>query len=163
MVKTACNAGDVGSIPGLGISPGEGNGNSLQFLAWKISWTEEPGGLQPVGLQTAGHDCAQTHLVICLKSSALGHILCSQASVDRKPLPTRVPKSSQFPEPFTVQSCLQDAPHLKEKKKQDLKVTFNDDLSPFNLISMYALTAQQPFRKKYTIIERKTFLFHSSP
>ena len=54
--KSACNAGDVGSIPGLGISPGEGNGNSLQFLAWKISWTEEPGGLQPVGLQRVGYD-----------------------------------------------------------------------------------------------------------
>ena len=28
--ESACNAGDVGSIPGLGRSPGEGNGNSLQ-------------------------------------------------------------------------------------------------------------------------------------
>ena len=27
----ACNAGDVGSIPGLGRSPGEGNGNPLQY------------------------------------------------------------------------------------------------------------------------------------
>ena len=27
---SACNAGDLGSIPGLGRSPGEGNGNSLQ-------------------------------------------------------------------------------------------------------------------------------------
>ena len=27
----ACNAGDLGSIPGLGRSPGEGNGNSLQY------------------------------------------------------------------------------------------------------------------------------------
>ena len=26
----ACNAGDLGSIPGLGRSPGEGNGNPLQ-------------------------------------------------------------------------------------------------------------------------------------
>ena len=26
-----CNAGDVGSIPGSGRSPGEGNGNSLQY------------------------------------------------------------------------------------------------------------------------------------
>ena len=25
------NAGDVGSIPGLGTSPAEGNGNSLQY------------------------------------------------------------------------------------------------------------------------------------
>ena len=28
--ESACNAGDLGSIPGLGKSPGEGNGNSLQ-------------------------------------------------------------------------------------------------------------------------------------
>ena len=32
MVKSsACDAGDPGSIPGLGISPGEGNGNRLQY------------------------------------------------------------------------------------------------------------------------------------
>ena len=35
----------MGSIPGLGRYPGEGNGNPLQFLAWSIPWTEEPGGL----------------------------------------------------------------------------------------------------------------------
>ena len=28
--ETACSAGDQGSIPGLGRSPGEGNGNPLQ-------------------------------------------------------------------------------------------------------------------------------------
>ena len=28
---SACNAGDLGSIPGLGMSPGEGNGNPLQY------------------------------------------------------------------------------------------------------------------------------------
>ena len=28
---SACNAKDLGSIPGLGRSPGEGNGNSLQY------------------------------------------------------------------------------------------------------------------------------------
>ena len=26
------------------------------ILAWRISWTEEPGGLQSMGLQTVGHD-----------------------------------------------------------------------------------------------------------
>ena len=31
MVESACNAGDSGSIPGLGRSPGEGNGNPLQY------------------------------------------------------------------------------------------------------------------------------------
>jgi len=28
---SACNAGDLGSIPGLGRSPGDGNGNPLQY------------------------------------------------------------------------------------------------------------------------------------
>ena len=28
----ACNAGDPGLIPGLGRSPGEGNGNPLQYF-----------------------------------------------------------------------------------------------------------------------------------
>ena len=35
--ESACNAGDVGSIPGLGRSPGEGNGNPLQY-SWRILW-----------------------------------------------------------------------------------------------------------------------------
>ena len=28
--ESACNAGDLGSVPGVGKSPGEGNGNTLQ-------------------------------------------------------------------------------------------------------------------------------------
>ena len=60
MVKSPpANAGDVrdaGLIPGSGRSPGEGNGNPLSILAWRIPWTEEPGGLQSVGLQRVGHD-----------------------------------------------------------------------------------------------------------
>ena len=30
-------------------SPGEGNGNPLQYSSWRISWMEEPGGLQSTG------------------------------------------------------------------------------------------------------------------
>ena len=41
--------GDLGLIPGLGRSLGEGNGNPLSTLAWRIPWTEEPGGLQSMG------------------------------------------------------------------------------------------------------------------
>ena len=40
-----CNVGDLSSIPGLGRSPGEGNGNPLSVLAWRIPGTGEPGGL----------------------------------------------------------------------------------------------------------------------
>ena len=53
---SAYNVGDPGSIPGLGRSPGEGNGNPLQYLAWKIPWTEASGGLQSMGSQRVGHD-----------------------------------------------------------------------------------------------------------
>ena len=50
------NVGDPGSIPGLGRSPGEGNGNPLQYYCLKIPWTEEPGRLQSMGSQRVGHD-----------------------------------------------------------------------------------------------------------
>ena len=50
------NAGDVGLIPGSGRSPGEGHGNPLHILAWRIPWTEEPGGLQSMGSQRVRQD-----------------------------------------------------------------------------------------------------------
>ena len=53
---SAYNAGDPDSILGLGRSFGEGNGNPLQYLAWKIPWTEERGRLKSTGLQRVGHD-----------------------------------------------------------------------------------------------------------
>ena len=40
----------------LGRSPGEGNGIHSSTLAWKISWMEEPGGLQPMGSQRVGYN-----------------------------------------------------------------------------------------------------------
>ena len=55
-LASAGDARDVGLIPGLGRSPGEGNGNHSSILAWKIPWTEEPGGLQSTGSQRVGHD-----------------------------------------------------------------------------------------------------------
>ena len=43
--------GRLGSIPGLGRSPGEGNGYPSSILVWRIPWTEEPGRLQSWGLR----------------------------------------------------------------------------------------------------------------
>ena len=95
--ESTCNAGDPGSIPGSGRSPGEGigyllqysweyslvdqtvktlsamwetwvqslgwedgpgeeNGNPLQYSAWRIPWTEEPGRLESTGSQRVRHD-----------------------------------------------------------------------------------------------------------
>ena len=63
------NTGDLrtsGSIPGSVRSPGEGHANPLHILAWRIPWTEEPGGLQSIGSHRVRHDwtdlaCTHTH------------------------------------------------------------------------------------------------------
>ena len=54
--ESACNAGDVGSIPGLGRSLEKEMATHSSILAWRIQWTEEPGGLQSIGSQRVGHD-----------------------------------------------------------------------------------------------------------
>ena len=41
---------DTGSISGLGRSLGEGNGNPYQCSSLEISQTEDPGGLQSMGV-----------------------------------------------------------------------------------------------------------------
>ena len=45
------NAGDWGSIPGSEDPLEKEMTNRSSILAWKIPWTEEPGGLQPMGSQ----------------------------------------------------------------------------------------------------------------
>ena len=52
--EAACNAGDAGSIPGLGRFPG--NDNPLQYSCLENPMDEEPGRLQSMGLQRAGHE-----------------------------------------------------------------------------------------------------------
>ena len=60
--ESACNEGDLGSIPGLGRSSGGGHDNSLQYSCLETSpWTEEPGGLQAMGSQRVRHDWASMH------------------------------------------------------------------------------------------------------
>ena len=54
--ESACDVDDVGSSPGLGRSPEEGNGNPLQYTCLENSMTEEPGGLQSMVSQRAGHN-----------------------------------------------------------------------------------------------------------
>ena len=40
----------------MNCSLGEGNDTPLQYSCWKIPRTEEPGGLQSMGLLRVGHD-----------------------------------------------------------------------------------------------------------
>ena len=56
--ESACNTGDPGSIPGSGRSPGEGNGNALQY-----SCLENPYGQRSLettvrGVTKVGHNLA---------------------------------------------------------------------------------------------------------
>ena len=66
------NAGDVrdvGSIPGSGRSPGGSMATHSSILAWRIPWTEEPDGLQSMGLQRVRHDLVtktHTHIIIII-------------------------------------------------------------------------------------------------
>ena len=50
------SAGDPGSSPGLGSSPGEGNGNPLQQYFLENPMDRKPGRLQSMGLQRVRHD-----------------------------------------------------------------------------------------------------------
>ena len=54
--ESACNAGDPGSISGLGRSPGEENGNPLQYSCLENSMDREAWGLQSTGLQRVVHN-----------------------------------------------------------------------------------------------------------
>ena len=62
--ETACNAGNLDSVPGLGRSLEEGMATHSSILAWRIPLTEEPGGLQPMGLQRVGHNWVTQHTAL---------------------------------------------------------------------------------------------------
>ena len=47
--ESACDAGDLGLIPGSEDSLEKGTATHSSILTWKIPWTEEPGGLQSTG------------------------------------------------------------------------------------------------------------------
>ena len=58
--ESACNAGDLGLIPGLGTSPGGGNGNPLQY-----SWLENP--MDRGAWQATIHGVARVGLDLAIK------------------------------------------------------------------------------------------------
>ena len=53
---SACKAGDPGSVPGWGRSPGEGMATHSSILPWKIPQMEELGRVQSMGSQRVGHN-----------------------------------------------------------------------------------------------------------
>ena len=47
--ESACNAGDLHSIPGSEDALEKGKATHSSILAWRLPWTEEPGGLWSMG------------------------------------------------------------------------------------------------------------------
>ena len=72
MVKNPpANEGDAGLIPGPGRYPGKEMAVQSSICAWKIPWTEEPGGVQSMGVRV-GHDSDSTTLdKLCERSRVL--------------------------------------------------------------------------------------------
>ena len=63
--ESTCSVEDSGSVPGSGRSPVEGNDNPLQpTLAWRVTWTEEPGGLLCMASQRVQHDWVNNTITI---------------------------------------------------------------------------------------------------
>ena len=55
--ESTCNVGNLGLIPGLGRFPWRRAWQPTPvFLPGESPWTKEPGGLQSIGSQRAGHD-----------------------------------------------------------------------------------------------------------
>ena len=66
--KSACNAGDLGSIPGLGWTlAGRAWQLTPVFLPGESPWTEGPGGLQAMRSQRDRHDWAVKHSTVVEK------------------------------------------------------------------------------------------------
>ena len=55
--ESAWNAGDAGDTGSISKIPLQKDmATHFSILAWRIPWTEEPGGLQPIRLQRVGND-----------------------------------------------------------------------------------------------------------
>ena len=66
----------VGSVTGSGRSPGGQNVNLLQY-SWKIPWTEEPGGLQSIGILFSNQTTTCTHIHTHTHGCTCMHYFCS--------------------------------------------------------------------------------------
>ena len=72
------SAGDKSSIPGWGRPPEEGVAAHSSLLAWRIPWTEEPGGLQSTGSQSWAGLSDSTPLQRGLSRSVANPCLCAR-------------------------------------------------------------------------------------
>ena len=74
---SACNAGDLGSIPGSGRSLEKEMAIYSSTLAWKIPWMEEPDRLQSMGCKEldTSEGISLEGMMLKLKLQYLGHLM----------------------------------------------------------------------------------------
>ena len=135
--EAACNAGDLGSNPGSGRSPGEGNGYPSSILVWRIPRTEEPGGLQSMRLQRVGLDWViNTSLhfcVCCLHTQYLNGISLKARSILSLYLKDLKACSSILFVEWINQLSLTDTPRTQPNKS----TTKEDSRSQFHNINYF--------------------------
>ena len=78
--ESACNAGDLDSVPGLGRSPGEGRGYPLQYSGLGIPWTVQSRTRLKDFHFTSSHMCADTHTFLWCTVTVHTHCGPQQAS-----------------------------------------------------------------------------------
>ena len=94
------------------------------FLAWRIPWTEEPGGLQSMGVQAVKHDRARTHGVayqqrLCANPNLSVHPICSLPPWYPKGFKCRlhfnpcIPVAACLPLVTTTHVCTHSTPHIQ--------------------------------------------------
>ena len=72
--ESACNAGDLGSIPGSGRSPGEGNDNPLQYSSLKnFNLRSLAGYIQSIGSQRIRHSLVTNTITSTFHTKACRH------------------------------------------------------------------------------------------
>ena len=133
---TVGDARDKGSIPGPGRSPGEGDGNLLQYSCLlEIPWTEEPGGLWFMGSQSDWVNKQQ----MLLTSQSHQHLLPQLSRSDFSPCP---PKSSSshalgYSPPGAASLILDE---LKSTLQIIISTMWAWVLSPFSRVWLFAIS-----------------------
>ena len=72
---------NMGSIPGSGRCPGGGCAIHSSILAWRIPWTEKPGGLQSIWSHRVGHDWSDLACTHALVHARMNQYFLSQMTL----------------------------------------------------------------------------------
>ena len=77
-----CQCRKHSSIPGSGRFAGGGSGNHSSILAWKMSWTEEPGMLRSMGPQSRTQLSEHKNVIKEKYSDITQRFLCSYHTLE---------------------------------------------------------------------------------